>query len=144
MPRVSRACSTPSRSRFSARTPWLTAVVRQRSSQQSAGLVRRGHLDAGLVEQQVEQGELGEELAVEHRLEVELDVGLAGEGGGVAQQPQDPAVGQDRPQVLVGAVEQLLHHRVRGAPAAPATPGLRRSSGTPQPSRWMGVRPTGG
>ena len=90
--------------------------------------VRRGapslaHLDAGLVEQQVEQHEVGEDLAVEHRLEVELDVGLTREGRGVAQQPQRPPVGHEGPQVVVGAVEQLLDHGV-GCPLGGAGDAL--------------------
>ena len=71
--------------------------------------------EPGLVAGQVEQHEVGEQLAVEDRLEVELDVGGADERGRVAQQPQRGAVGQDRPQVGVVAVEEFLEHGLRRA-----------------------------
>ena len=71
--------------------------------------------EPGLVADQVEQHEVGEQLAVEDRLQVELDVGGAGQRGRVAQHPQRGAVGQDRPQVGVVAVEQFLEHGLRGA-----------------------------
>ena len=71
--------------------------------------------EPGLVADQVEQHEVGEQLAVEDRLQVELDVGGADQRGRVAQQPQRRAVGQDRPQVGVVAVEQFLEHGLRGA-----------------------------
>ena len=73
--------------------------------------------EAGLVADQVEQHEVGEQLAVEDRLQVELDVGGADQRGRVAQQPQRGAVGQDRPQVGVVPVEQFLQHGLRGAGA---------------------------
>ena len=38
--------------------------------------------------------------------------------GGVPQQPELPAVGQDAPQVLVAAVQAVLQHRLRRQPAA--------------------------
>jgi len=72
-------------------------------------------LEAGDVGELEEDEPLGVELAIEDGLEVELHVGRADEGGGVAQQPQSGAVGEDRPQVLVGAVEQLLRDGLRGA-----------------------------
>ncbi len=72
-----------------------------------------GHLHPRLVTQQEQRDEVGEHLAVEHRLKVELDVRLSGQRCRVPQQPQHPAVAQHRPQVGVGAVQQLLHHRVR-------------------------------
>ena len=70
-------------------------------------------LDAGLVAEQPEQHEVGVQLAVHHRLQVELHVGLPGQGGVVAQQSQHPAIGDDPPEVVVGAIEQLLHQAVR-------------------------------
>ena len=73
--------------------------------------------EPGLVADQVEQDEVGEQLAVEDGRQVELDVGRADQGGGVAQQPQHRAVGKDRPQVGVVAVEQFLDHRLRSAGA---------------------------
>ena len=71
--------------------------------------------EAGLVAGQVQQHEVGEQLAVEDRLEVELDVRGADQRRGVAQQPQCNPVAQDAPQPGVVAVQLLLHHRLRGA-----------------------------
>ena len=84
---------------------------------QVAGLGAAVGLDRepGLVAGQVEQHEVGEQFPVEDRLQVELDVGGADQRGRVAQQPQRGAVGQDRPQVGVVAVEQFLEHGLRGA-----------------------------
>ena len=68
-----------------------------------------------------EQREVGEDLAVHHRLEVELDVRLAGQGGVVAEDPQPAAVGQEGPEVVVRAVQELLDQPVRaGRLPAPA------------------------
>ena len=71
--------------------------------------------EARSVHQPEQQQEVGEQLPVEDQLEVELDVGRSGERPGVAQQPQLLPVGDERPQVRVGAVEQLLNDRLGGA-----------------------------
>ena len=71
--------------------------------------------EAGLVAGQVEKHEVGEQFPVEDRLKVELDVGGADQRGRVAQQPQRRAVGQDRPQIGVVAVEEFLEHGLRRA-----------------------------
>ena len=70
-------------------------------------------LDARLVADEPQQHEVGVDLAGEHRLEVELDVRLAGERDAVAQHAQHEPVGDDPPQPLGRAVEQLLHEAVR-------------------------------
>ena len=92
------------------RTPRCLASVAQRSSQQVSGGVA---LDAGLVAEEPEELEVGILAALEHGEEVELDVGLAGEGDVVAQDAEVEAVGDEGPEVVVGAVEELLHHGVR-------------------------------
>lgn len=69
-------------------------------------------LKPALVAQQVEHGEVAEDLAVEHGSQVELHVGLAHEAGGVTKKPQRRAVGQQGPQVLARPVQQFLHHGV--------------------------------
>ncbi len=85
---------------------------------QPAGRGGRGRvrlrLDAAGVANLPEQREVGEHLAVEHALQIELDVGLADEGRGVPQQPQRKAVGDQAPQMILGPVEQLLEQGVRG------------------------------
>jgi len=48
-------------------------------------LLRPLRLQAGLVAEEPEEDEVGVDLALHHRLQVELDVGLAGEGGVVAE-----------------------------------------------------------
>ncbi|CAM5320813.1 hypothetical protein SCANM63S_00615 [Streptomyces canarius] len=74
-----------------------------------------GALEAGAVQQAPQEDEVVGAFALEDRLEVELDESGAGERGGLAQQPQLAAVGQDTPQGLVaGAIEVLLNHGLRG------------------------------
>jgi len=74
-------------------------------------------LDARLVAEKPEQDEIGIDLALHHRLEVEFNPGLAGEADIVAQDAQPAAVGEKGPEPVVGAVEQLLHHAVGRAAA---------------------------
>ena len=69
-------------------------------------------LDARLVADEPEQHEVGVDLAGEHRLEVELEVRLAGERDAVAEHAEHEPVGDDPPQPLGRAVEQLLHEAV--------------------------------
>ena len=64
------------------------------------------------VQQAVHQRKLAELLALEHRPQIELDVGRAGETRRIAQQAQPLAVRHDAPQML-GAVEVFLQQRVR-------------------------------
>ena len=109
------ACSTPVRSWSSARWPWSAAKLAPLFQVARCGAAVALDREPGLVADQVEQHEVGEQLAVEDRLQVELDVGGADQRGRVAQQPQRGAVGQDRPQLGVVAVEQFLQHGLRGA-----------------------------
>ncbi len=81
-----------------------------------AGVAVRSGFDPAGVGDQPQQGEVGEHLPVEHRFQVELDVGLAHEGGRVPQQPELQPVGDEPPQQVRGTVEQLLHHRMRCSP----------------------------
>lgn len=63
---------------------------------------------------QVEHDEVGEDPALEHALQVELEVRLADHRAAVPQEQPPAPVGHDPPQVLSSrAVEQLLHQRVR-------------------------------
>ena len=96
--------------------------------------------DAGLVAEQPEQGEVGVDLAVDHRLEVELDVRLAGEAGVVAQDAELQAVGRRSP--TGGSSDRFRNSWTRPCGlcrAAPATPCVGRSSSTFRPRRWIGV-----
>ena len=52
-------------------------------------------------------------VAVEYGLQVKFAIRLAGEGGVVSQQAEHLLVGDDAPQVLVGAVQELLQEAVR-------------------------------
>jgi hypothetical protein len=70
------------------------------------------------VQEPVEQDELVEQLSVEHRLQVDFDEGGARQRGGIPQQPELPAVGQDSPEVLLAAVKAFLQHRLRRQAAA--------------------------
>jgi hypothetical protein len=58
-----------------------------------------------------EDGEVGEEVFVEHAFEIKFDEALADEAGGVAQEPQDASVGGDAVEVF-GEVEVFLHEGV--------------------------------
>ncbi|MCX7049219.1 MAG: hypothetical protein NTX50_27505 [Candidatus Sumerlaeota bacterium] len=60
-----------------------------------------------------EDGEIGVEFAVHHGFEIELDEGLAREADVVAQEAQAQAVGDEPPEAVVVAVEELLHEAVR-------------------------------
>lgn len=100
-----------------------------------------GHLDPRLVYQQVELGIVGVEIAVEHGFKIKLDVGLAGQAGRVAQQPQQPAVGDQSPQVGVGAVQQFLQQGMRCALRGAGDAGRAAIERYAHPSRCMGVVP---
>ncbi|MDA8063565.1 MAG: hypothetical protein M0T80_14260, partial [Actinomycetota bacterium] len=69
--------------------------------------------EAALVAGHPQDGEVSEDLVREHRLEVELDVGGSGQAGVVPKEPEAPAVGEDCPEVVLGAVEELLGHGER-------------------------------
>ncbi len=83
-------------------------------------------LQPRLMEQGVQQDEVGVQLPVEDGLQVELDVGRADQRGGVAQDAQQPPVGEHPPQVVVAAVEALLQHRLGRGPGRAG-----RARGTP-------------
>ena len=70
-------------------------------------------LHAALVAEHPEHREVGVELALEDRLQVDLHVGLPGQAPVVPEDAQEAAVGDESPQVLVGAVQKLLHQAVR-------------------------------
>jgi hypothetical protein len=73
-------------------------------------------LDPGLVTEEPEKNEVGVELAVHHALEVELDVGLAGQCHVVAEDAQAQAVGYEPPEEVLAAVEELLDEAVGTGP----------------------------
>ena len=65
------------------------------------------------VHDEPQQHDVRIDLAGEHRLEVELDVRLARQRLVVPQDAQAQSVRDDRPQVRVAAIEELLHEAVR-------------------------------
>jgi hypothetical protein len=65
------------------------------------------------MEETVEDGEVGEEVFVEHAFEIEFDETLSDKPGGVAQEPHGAAVGDNAVKVF-GEVEIFLQERVRG------------------------------
>jgi len=69
-------------------------------------------LDPGLMAQEPEQAKVRVQLAVHHGGEVELHVGLTGKTDVVSENPQLEPVGDEGPEVVVGAVEELLHQSV--------------------------------
>ena len=60
-----------------------------------------------------QEHEVRVDLAGEHRLEVEFDIRLARQRLVVPQDAQAQSVRDDRPQVRVAAIEELLHEAVR-------------------------------
>ena len=110
MPSASIAVSTPPRSLSSARVPVVGRLLA--SSARAAGLGLLA-LHPALVGDEPEEREVGVGLAVEDRLEVELDVGLPGERRVVAQDAQGQAVRDEAPETFRGAVEKLLDEPVR-------------------------------
>ena len=86
------------------------------------GLVRVGRAlgQPGAMGEPEQDDELAVEVARDHRLEVELDVGRPGEALAVAQQAELAAVGDHAPEA-VGAVQVILDQGVRAlAGIAPA------------------------
>jgi len=61
-----------------------------------------------------EQQPVGVQLAVEDRFQVELHIRGASKRGGVAEEPQPQPVREDGPQVVIAAIQQFLHHGLRG------------------------------
>ena len=83
-PSSSRACSTPTRSCSRTRPPVLDALLvpaLEAAGRRVAGVGR----EAGAMQQAPEHGELGVEPACDDAFEVDLEVGRAGDPGGVAQ-----------------------------------------------------------
>ncbi|HRZ35580.1 MAG TPA: hypothetical protein P5534_04370 [Candidatus Paceibacterota bacterium] len=84
-------------------------------------LVGVGHAtrQAGAMKQAVEGGEVVEALFLQDGLQIELDVGLAADQGGIAEQAEREAVGDDTPNVL-SAIQVFLHQGVGGHARASA------------------------
>ena len=91
--------------------------------------------EPGLVAGQVEEHEVGEQLAVEDRPQVELDVRRADQRRRVAQQPQGGAVAEQAPQPGVVGVQRLLHDRLRGAGLAVRGPVVQVDVPAERPER---------
>ena len=113
------------------------ALRRLRPALQPALLGRLG-LEARLVGAQPQQREVLVGLGREDRLEVELDVGLR------VSVTLSRSSRSDSPLVTMPqrrSVERLSSSCTRlcgDCSAAPRTPAVRRSSGTPAPTRWIG------
>jgi hypothetical protein len=71
------------------------------------------------MEQAIEGGEVVEALFLKDGLQVELDVCLAADQGGIAEQAEGEAVGDDTPNVL-SAIQVFLHQGVGGHARASA------------------------
>ena len=102
-----------------AHAPALLDGLRVVFFQQTFVGVRHAAWQAAAMEQAVERGEVVEALFLEDGLEIELDVSLPADEGGVAEQPEREAVGDDAPDVL-GAVEVFLNEGVRSEARASA------------------------
>lgn len=80
-------------------------------------------LDARLVAQEPEHSEIGVDLPLHHPGEIEFDVRLTSEALVVPQDPKDVTVRDESPNVVLGAVQELLHESVRARPRRPGYPG---------------------
>ena len=98
------------------------AELVERAGTRLGGLVRplleqtllgRFTFEAGAMTGEPQHHEVAEQVAGEHRFEVELDERLLGERRVVAKHPQHEPVRDDPPQVIVRTVEVLLHETVR-------------------------------
>ena len=65
-------------------------------------------LDARLMAEQPEHAEIAVGIAIHHRFEVELDVGLPRQRQVVAQDSQLVAVADEPPEMVVAAVQEAL------------------------------------
>ena len=121
-----------------ARTPWLTAVVRQRSSQQSVG----GRPRAPRPGTGGRAGTAGRSRRTARRRTSPRGrtrrrparSGWSSRAAAAARRPLDTIAHRYSSVRLSSSCTIACGARC----AAPATPGLRLSSGTPQPSRWIG------
>ena len=73
-----------------------------------------GDVEAGGVEDEPEEAEVGKTLSLEDALEVELGKRLPRHAHVVAEESQLAAVGDDGPQGLIAAIQKLLGERVGG------------------------------
>ena len=109
-------------------------------------LALAGHEARG-VHDEPQQHEVGVDLAGEHRLQVELQVRLARQRLAVPQDAQTHAVRDDRPQVPVTAVEELLHEPVRvggGRAALSRRPAVEREAAADKVHRHRPEEPPDG
>ena len=100
---------------------------------QPAGLrpVVSARCKPGGVGDEPDEHEVGVDLAREHRLEVELEIRLARQRLAVPQDAEPESVRDDRPQVRVAAVEELLHETVGvggGRPPLPRRAAIEREA----------------
>jgi len=76
-----------------------------------------------LVANEPEEDEVGVDLALKHRLQVELDVGLARQGGVVAQDAEAQPVRDHAPSGVLRAVEVFLDEAMRTRARGARDPG---------------------
>ena len=99
------------------------------------------------VHDEPQQHEVRVDLAGEHRFEVELQVRLARQRLVVPQDAQPHAVRDDRPQVGVAAVEELLHEPVRvggGRAALSRRAAIEREAAADEMHRHRSEEPSDG
>ena len=76
-------------------------------------------LEAAAMASEPQQREVAVQLALEDGMQVEFDVGLTGKRSVVPQESQRQAVGEQRPEMVVAAVEKFLHQAVRRGSSCP-------------------------
>ena len=89
--------------------------------------------ESGGVGDEPDQHEVGVDLARKHRLQVELEIRLARQGLAVSEDAEPESVRDDRPQVRVAPVEELLHQPVwvgGGRPPLPRRAAIEREAAT--------------
>lgn len=79
-------------------------------------VLRAVTLDARLMADEPQEREVRIDLAVHHRLEVELEVGLTGKARVVAEEAESETVRDEAPDAVAAPVQELLHESVQARP----------------------------
>ena len=74
------------------------------------GLLR---FHTGLMTKQPQHDEVSIDFVFHHAFEIELDKGLSGQADVITQNPQPQTVGDKTPEMVVTAIQELLHQAVR-------------------------------
>jgi hypothetical protein len=79
--------------------------------------------------EQPEDQEVGVDLALHHRFQIELDVGRSAEADVVAEDAKLQSVADEGPEVIVATVEKLLNQTVGAGAECPVGMSCRGRNG---------------